>query len=343
MLKMLCISGYPAWEKVSLGEMPSHHLYGVHELIDHYENHGNSVRGLLKDSVSPGGYADFYLWQGGKTNIFRQTLELLRLSKEYDVFYDMLNRCSIFLGAFKRIGLFKAKLITVMHHPPYTIQLNITDSDAYIFFDEDYKQIATKANSSKKSCYFVNEWRPDVNWYTTAVTDEETKTLKEYFFIDNGKSRRDRQLLIEAAERAEIRVDYAGDSDESTGWARSYKVDLKDDLAQLKKLKKYKAIIIPISAANKERIGPLGITSYLDAVALGIPVIASDNACFAEKIKTINNGLIYKTGDSLDLENAIKRLHSNDDLYQTLCANMTAERRLDIKDYSNKLLTIIQR
>lgn len=340
-MKILCISGYAAWEKVPYGEMPSNHLFGIHEMIDHYEHSGESVRGFIRSDVLGGGYVDFYLWNGGKKNIAKQTIELLKLSRDYDIIYDMLNRCSIFLGIFRRFGLLKSKLVTIMHHPPYKTQLNIADSDAYIFFDAEYKKLAEENKPKKVSRYFVNEWRPDYKWYQTVPEEEQSEDIS-VFYIDNGKSRRDRDTLIKAADIANVRVDYAGDANGTEGWARPYKVDLKDDIAQLKKLRKYKAIIIPIQKSEKEKIGPLGITSYLDAIALGLPVIVSDNACFAGEIKRLGSGIVYTTGEYEELAQALKRLQADENFYEECVQNINRAKYPNISEYSNTLVAIVK-
>lgn len=307
-MRILCVSGYAAWDKVSQGKMPSHHLFGIHEMVSHYENKANGLRGILKDDVfDESGYVDFFLWKSGKSNVFSQVKMLLRMSKEYDLIYDQLNRCSIYLGMFKKLGMLKCKLLTIMHHPPYNLQLKISDSDGYVFFNDDYKALAEKACPKKKDQYYVNEWMPDTQWYDGIPNDGNFQT--DAFFIDNGKSRRDRECLIKAAETAKIRVDYAGTVNENGGeYAKAYCVDLKDDIGMIKRLRKYHAIIVPVLRNDKNKIGPLGITSFLDCIALGLPIVASDNVCFANVIMENNLGLVYKTGDSQSLSTEMKKI-----------------------------------
>lgn len=36
-MKILFVTGYNAWDQISAGIKPSHHLFGMHQLIDHYE------------------------------------------------------------------------------------------------------------------------------------------------------------------------------------------------------------------------------------------------------------------------------------------------------------------
>lgn len=339
-MRILCISGYAAWDKVSNGLMPSHHLFGVHELIDHYETVKGNIRGILKEDVfGEPGYVDFFLWKSGKRNIFLQIKKLLKMGGEYDLIYDQLNRCSIYLGLFKKAGMLKCKLLTIMHHPPYNFQLKLSDSDGYIFFDDNYKALAEKSCPRKIDRYYVNEWMPDTKWYDEIPDDGNFQT--DAFYIDNGKSRRDRNCLIKAAEIAKIRVDYAGSENEvGGGYAKAYCVDLKDDIGMVKRLRKYHAIIVPVLKNDKNKIGPLGITSYLDCIALGLPVIASDNVCFANEIIENCIGLVYQTGDYKSLSEALKKLETDIEYYQN-CKKNLALMNKSISFYSSKLKHII--
>ena len=42
-MNILFVSDYPAWLKVAKGEMPSHHLFGVFEMIDHFRTPSSAV------------------------------------------------------------------------------------------------------------------------------------------------------------------------------------------------------------------------------------------------------------------------------------------------------------
>lgn len=340
-MKILIVSGYAAWNKVSQNLMPSHHLYGIHEMVDYYVEHGDSIRGILKSNLFDGGYVDFYIWKGGKKNILPQIKELVKKSKHYDIVYDQLNRCSIFLGVLKKCGLYKTKLITVMHHPPYDIQLKVADSDAYIFFNNDYLALAKSANYRKQDKYFVNEWAPDIEWYKRAEKDY-IPAPTDARFIDTGKSRRDRKILLEVAEESKIRIDYAGELNQNDGFARSYCVDLKDDIGMIHRIMNYDVVLIPVQENKKNKIGPLGITSFLDCIALKKPVIASDNVCFAQEIETHRIGLLYKTGDKESFRNALKNISEDDCLYNELISNIEKYEYRSVSDYSVVLSMIIE-
>lgn len=343
-MRILCVSGYAAWNKVSKSQMPSHHLFGIHEMVDHYEEKEDGIiRGILyKNLFSEEGYVDFFIWKSGKKNILKQIRQLMKLSRKYDLIYDQLNRCSIYLGMLKKIGRLKCKLLTIMHHPPYDLQLKISDSDGYIFFNEDYRRIAEQVCPNKSNNYYTNEWFPDIQWYDNVI-ENENNNMTEAFFIDNGKSRRDRKTLIEAANNSKIRIDYAGNRNENEGYARAYSVDLKDDISMAKRLKTYRAVVVPVLENNKYKIGPLGITSFLDCIALQLPVIASDNVCFAEDIERYGLGKIYKTGDAESLSENLLKVENDKEEYKILKSNIKKYRKnRDIIFYSKNLLKIIR-
>lgn len=45
-MSVLFISNYNAWERVGKGVIPSHHLFGINEMLDHYATPASAV---LKD------------------------------------------------------------------------------------------------------------------------------------------------------------------------------------------------------------------------------------------------------------------------------------------------------
>ena len=93
---------------------------------------------------------------------------------------------------------------------------------------------------------------------------------------------------------------------------------------------------------EKNKIGPLGITSFLDCIALRIPVIASDNVCFAKDIKKYNLGKTYKTGDASSLLAVMQEMFSNSEEYGNLKKSMEEyEKERNISKYSKELKKII--
>lgn len=53
------------------------------------------------------------------------------------------------------------------------------------------------------------------------------------------------------------------------------------------------------------------MTSFVDALALGMPIIAADNTAYRDIIIENNMGKIYKAGDVDDLANAMNYLKNH--------------------------------
>ena len=342
-MRILYISGYDAWTQISEGRKPSHHLFGMHQLIDHYEKRDDgTIYGILKKHTIKNiekGEVDFYLWESVKKDILKHILFLIKESYKYDLIYDCLNKGSLWIGILKRLGIIKAKIITILHHPPYYISLLLEKSDAYVFFNEKYKKIATKERKSLANKYYINEWYPDSSWYDkikkkTGFTDAN--------FIDNGKTERDREMMISTAENSKIAIDYASNTSQTMKYARPYKIDLSDYTDIAAKLKSYKAIVIPIKKFKKPTIGPLGITSFLDAIAIGCPVITSDNTCFAEDVLKNKLGITYLTGDKNSMESGLYKMQNDQSYYDECKKNMEKYREgKTIEKYACTLVEII--
>ena len=117
-MRILFVSDYAPWGKVARGKMPSQHLFGIHELVERYEFVGNEVRGILN-----GGYVDLYKITTSslphKLHEFYKAFKVARRSRNYDVVYISIGHCAPFSGLMRQIGIMKAKLVVVAHHPPF--------------------------------------------------------------------------------------------------------------------------------------------------------------------------------------------------------------------------------
>lgn len=342
-MRILFISGYDAWTQISQGLEPSHHLYGIHQFIERYEKRDDgTIYGILRDGLFENcsyGEVDFYKWESVKKDVLSHLRFLSKEGKKYDLIFDCLNRGSVWIGLLKRMGIIKSKVVTVMHHPSsYRITLSIAKSDAYVFFNETYKDIALNIKKSIAFKYHVNEWYPDVNWYSKI---EKKPCFTDAFFIDNGKSERDRETMLEGCQSNKIAIDYAGSINDTTGYARSYKTGSISHEEIVARLKSYGCIVIPIKKFKNQIIGPLGITSFLDAIAVGCPVITSDNTCFSKDVSTYGLGMIYNPGDLDSFVDALAKL-SGDKEFWRKCRDNMREYSVgkNIEKYSDKLLEI---
>lgn len=253
---------------------------------------------------------------------------LLKRGNKYDVVYDAVHGGSQWLGILRKIGFLRAKLVTVMHQSPYVSFAKLGSSDRYIFFSEGLKGIAIEENPKFMNCSSVNIWGPDLTWYeqiglSSGYTD---------FCIDNGKSSRDSDLLLEAGKQLSIGVYAYGNKD------HIIKENVESDEDMLKRTAGYKVLAIPVCKRDQKQDVVCGLTSYMDALALRMPIIASDNVSFAWEIDEYGLGLLYKTGDIESLKAAIKKLHDDESFFKKCRENITEyTRHSNINEYSKRL------
>lgn len=344
-MKILQICNYPAWIKVSERKQPSHHLFGTYQEIEKFQYTRNGkTRALLKDGK---GYIDFLLWTNEKSTL--DYIRLYFLCFRYDIVFDTLCSVTKRLGVLFR--LFRpCKLATILHHPPFTKMLRYTRSDAYIFLDEAYRNMAVKDIPSMKNLFYTIRWQPDKRWYMEKLI-EIGKPEENYDFIDNGKTGRDHELMVEAVYETKSRTVLINHPDlrpknYHEGGCLTFVEQLHpDDMTLLHYLSKSACILIPCK--KKEGwplIGPVGNTSFMDAIALGKPVICSDNMYFADDIRKYTLGLTYESGSKDSLITCLRKM-KDDITFRKACeVNMRRyARNKSIENYSRELFAIFHK
>ena len=123
-------------------------------------------------------------------------IELLKLYAKcfsYDVVYDVLTAVSKQFGVLNKFHLFRPRLVTIFHHPPFDKMMKYAKSDCSVFFTEELMNEAQKSihNNRQVVC---NRWYPEKAWYDKNKLTLESK--KVYDFLDNGKTARDHNLFI---------------------------------------------------------------------------------------------------------------------------------------------------
>ena len=293
------------------------------------------------------GYIDFLLWTGKKTAL--DFIRLYFLCFKYDIVFDTLCSVTKQMGILFR--LFRpCRLVTILHHPPFTKILRLTRSDAYLFFDDTYLDMAVKDMPSMKERYHTIRWQPDKVWYAEKLI-KKGQPEDEYDFIDNGKTGRDHELMAEAVYETNSRAILINHPDlrpknyRRSGCLTFIEQLRPDDMALLRFLSRSACVLIPCKKKEGQPLmGPVGSTSFMDAIALGKPIICSDNLYFAGDVRQYGLGLVYKAGHKESLSDCMCRMKEDTVFRQTCAANMRqyAEDK-SIKNYSHELFAIFHR
>lgn len=239
-----------------------------------------------------------------------------------------------------RHHLYKPRLITIFHHPPFKNFMKFGKADVSVFFSDKLLSSA-KASVRDDRVMISNYWYPDKNWYD--INTKETYT-KVYDFMDNGKTCRDHELFISAINQINKRGMIVCSVQQRAKYAKlSHNLDFfcqpsPNDLHLLPVISKCRIMVIPLSVKNG-LVGPIGNTSYMDAIATGMPVVCSNNFALAEEIVTNDLGCTYETGNVESLVQAMHKAIDNYELYHQNMIRFSVSH--NIETYSKVILPYI--
>lgn len=320
------------------GKSPSQHSFGTNELIET----GEYTVDYALISPSKSKYRIFKL-----LSLIPVWFKLYNKAKKYDYVYGAADFTVDFLGVMKKVKLFKPKLITIFHHPPFKLRYKIAKYDKVILLSEyTYKELCGSFPSQKDNLEFI-QWGPDLDFYKKNIQQPNSYDDGEVVFISNGKTHRDHISLVAAAEKTKSKTIIVSDEasipanyNKDSSCVDIYIQNKPDDSSMVKLLNKCSVLVIP-TPATPNRLGPIGLTSFLDAVALGMPIITADNTVFTDIVLRNHIGLVYRAGDVEDLSNKMSILRQNKALLKEYAHN-SYQYGLDndICSFSNKLKEI---
>lgn len=291
---------------------PGHHLFGINELIE------------------TGEYEVTYLLATPKS-CNSKILKLISLipvwvniyfkASKFDYIYGGADFTIDFLGFLNKIGVTMPKLITIFHHPPFRLRIKYEKYDKIIFLSEHYYNEMSKSFPKLKNSFEFIQWGPDLNFYSKFSKGHNLKTnIREVIFISNGKTKRDHESLVSAAIESRNKTIIVSDSQnipfnysKDNKYIEIFLQEKPNDIAMVNLLKKCSVMVIPTNYTD-HKLGPIGLTSFLDAIAMGIPIIAGNNTSFSDIIIRHKLGLIYKAGNANELAEKMNILKNNKDL-----------------------------
>jgi glycosyltransferase involved in cell wall biosynthesis len=259
-------------------------------------------------------------------------IKILILSWNYDAVIAFNSPFIDFMGLFKMLHLTKAKVYTFIHHCGKKYQAS-KGFDKIFFISKKIMKYYQDDGLTK--CIYT-EWGPDLDFYDRKKM--EKRTNDKLSFISTGKTNRDFRIM----------KDVFKDTGTSITIINSHEI-LVDDKVILTKENNpiYKYIINPVKMheymnncdvtiipiiSNLSSRSLCGLTSFLDALALGQPILMSDNTNISVDIDKLKIGLTYKAGDYNDLKAKILYLKNNPQVVKEMGIN--ARKYAEKHDYS---------
>ena len=266
---------YGEWEK---GQFPGHFLYGATHLrehgIDMIMHKHRDFSGRLRAAV-------YVLWQILKN--------YGKIDAVYATHYKFLELV-IFLRA---LGLFR-KPVVIWHHQPIITpkkkwrewlgRLFYRGIDDMFFFSQKLYDDSLKTKKARQERMHVGHWGADMDYYDRIM--KEHPADQHAGFISTGRERRDMKTLVAAFNETDSRLDiYLNKSNCGIDYEQMFRnMEVHDNVnvhfmsgyqqANLSATVYHSACVVICCLETKYTVG---LTTVVEALAFGLPIICSRN------------------------------------------------------------------
>ena len=326
MRKIFVLNNYSfqrVWQEVQDKLKPNHHLYGINYL----KQYGYELVLVPFDDAQKHFTTRFSrFWKKSKLPIplgdLFQQLYVLRHCTAKDVVYAPCQTQTQFLSYLRAIGLFRAKIIVLAHHPPirgryrairtWFFRWELRGTDAYPSLSE---RIATKINTFMPHKSKGVHWGPDMKFYEP-YQDDQLGT----YYLAAGRTGRDFATFATACVAAQVNAKIVclkndferhlkpfAEQQNINVIANEAEQDyMYDQLTPI--MAAARAICIPLYEAKSHLAG---LTSLTDALALGKPILMTRNDFIDIDIEKEGIGFWIAPNDHNAWTNAIQQLQDD--------------------------------
>ena len=266
---------YGEWEK---GKFPGHFLYGA----THLREHGiDMIMHKHRDFKSRLSSALYVLGQ-----ILKNYGDIDAVYATHYKFLELV----IFLRA---LGLFR-KPIVIWHHQPIITprrkwrewlgRLFYRGIDDMFFFSQKLYDDSLKSAKARRDRMHVGHWGADLDFYDRIMAECQTESHEG--FISTGRERRDMRTLVSAFNEAGAPLDiYLNKSNCGIDYERMFKEMKVNDNVRVHFMSGYQQANLSTTVSRSacvviccmETKYTVGLTTVVEALALGLPVICSRN------------------------------------------------------------------
>lgn len=330
----------PALEEWKRFRHPGHILYG----LTHFRRNG----------ITPVIHK-YRMFASRKRLMWYNLKTILRCREDYDVLYGTSYRGLELLIFLRALGLFR-KPIAIWHHQavPETkgfikrllSRLFYKGIDCMFFFSKALIDDSLKTGKVKKERLHLIHWGADLDFYDHLLGEDNLE--KRYGFISTGKENRDFQTLLQAFRASGLPLELFtspsnGDKDYED-ILRQYDNVPNIHIHLTKGIIPYR-LAKEVAQSNAVVISCLdypytvGLTTLVEALALGLPVISTRNPKYGIDIEGAGAGLLVGYNDVNGWEEATRFLSDHPDKAAEMGRNgrQLAETTFNLENFTKEL------
>ncbi len=345
-MKILFVNNYAmnqAWDLWHNGEWPAHHLWG----ITHLKNYGIDVDilpyekyvALKKIMVEDVGNLD-------------QQVRMLVGWHRYDLIYSGCQTSTILLSWLRRWGILRKPIIATIHHPLGESLRNrwfVQGHSKLLCLSQRFKrQIEQSFGGLADGKLELLEWGADLGFYHF---DESVSRDDAGLIVSAGTSKRDYNTLVQAAGAVDCRVKIYCSANSAPAVVPLpanvgvYVGDGTYDAIGYRELfaEYEQAAVVAIPLKDIRILS--GLTSLLDAMLVGKPVIMTKNPGIDIDIEAAGIGIWVEPGDVKGWRDAIDYLIANPEKARDMGkrGRELCENRYNLDRFSSQLALAIQK
>ncbi|MBK8501591.1 MAG: glycosyltransferase [Saprospiraceae bacterium] len=287
-------------------------------------------------------------------NFLQQQIDCVLRAKHYDLIFFPFMEFSFLIAFLRSIKLFNKPLISVAQYaykPDYKHSLKNLKSqgiryvyfkgtDLILFYNEQLFKRSQCASLKGKSI-FIDNWGVDVDHFQTFIDAQVNPPRKDYFYCTGG-SLRDFKTLVSAFNSIEypLKITTVGNLKGFEDCTLTPNITLDNSLpfgsTSVIRQDYYDALAVMVPLSESERLDTSGITVVMEAMAMGKPVITTQNKAYPFDVEKEKVGLNVAYSDVEGWRQAARYIFDHPDLVEEMSARA---RYLVQKKYNYKLFT----
>ena len=345
-MKVLLINNYSmedAWRLWQEGKYPGHHLWGA----THLEQYGVETKILPHEKF---GRLKRFSKKLGFLGDLDQQLRILFHRADYDMLYSACQTNTFLLSMLRLIGLYRKPISIIVHHPiknrkilgnRWLFKLLFKGHDQFLCLTKETKQQFEKDLAVSPDRVRLIEWGIDLPFYQT----NHAVPTQSRFIVSAGKTSRDYDTLVRALDGTDISLkiycsgnsapsisEYSSNIQVIFNHATNNAISYQDLLLEYQRSH---AIAVPLPDTKNLA----GLTSLLDAMAVGKAVIITRNQQIDIDVEKEKIGFVIEPGDVAGWREAVTYLidHPEEAIEMGQRGRHLCEKKYNLEVFSSHL------